>query len=70
MPRELGWVIAVAGFESVKADGVTDAIKIEGFGALHPCAGLNGQLLTASQSRAALSGAIVDPVCSSACWLL
>ncbi len=48
-------LITAAGFEPVKAGGVEDATRIEMFGDLHQYGGLNGQLLTGDQARAALS---------------
>jgi predicted dinucleotide-binding enzyme len=48
-------LITAAGFEPVKAGGVDDATRIEMFGDLHQYGGLNGQLLTGDQARAALS---------------
>jgi predicted dinucleotide-binding enzyme len=48
-------LIAAAGFEPVKAGGVDDAIRIEMFGGLHQYGGLNGQLLTGDQARAAVA---------------
>jgi hypothetical protein len=48
-------LITAAGFEPVKAGGVDDAIRIEMFGGLHQYGGLNGQLLTGDQARAAVA---------------
>jgi predicted dinucleotide-binding enzyme len=53
-------LITVAGFEPVKAGGVDDAIRIEMFGDLHQYGGLNGQLLTGDQARAAVSALRID----------
>lgn len=53
-------LIKAAGFEPVKAGGVDDAIRIEMFGDLHQYGGLNGQLLTGDQARAALSALRID----------
>jgi predicted dinucleotide-binding enzyme len=48
-------LITAAGFEPVKAGGVDDAIRIEMFGGLHQYGGLNGQVLTGDQARAAVA---------------
>ena len=53
-------LITAAGFEPVKAGGVDEAIRIEMFGDLHQYGGLNGQLLTGDQARAALSASRID----------
>lgn len=53
-------LITVAGFEPVKAGGVANAIRIEMFGDLHQYGGLNGQLLTGDQARAALGAVRTD----------
>ncbi|MFD8001778.1 NADPH-dependent F420 reductase [Streptomyces mirabilis] len=49
-------LITVAGFDPVKAGGVSASLRIEVFGDLHPMGGLNGKLLTAAEARAAVAG--------------
>ncbi|MFF3663801.1 NADPH-dependent F420 reductase [Streptomyces olivochromogenes] len=52
----VGRLITAAGFDPVKAGGVSASLRIEVFGDLHPMGGLNGQLLTATEARAAVAG--------------
>jgi predicted dinucleotide-binding enzyme len=48
-------IIAVAGFDPVKAGGLGDAIRIEVFGDLHQFGGLNGSVVDADEARAAVT---------------
>ena len=47
-------LIATAGFDAVKAGGLSDAIRIEVFGDLHQFGGLNGNVVEAEEARAAV----------------
>ncbi len=48
-------LISAAGFDPVKAGGLNQAIRVEGFGDLHQYGGLNGRLLTVAEARALLA---------------
>jgi 8-hydroxy-5-deazaflavin:NADPH oxidoreductase len=50
-------IIATAGFDPVKAGGVSDAIRIEVFGDLHQFGGLNGSVVDVDEARAAVGSA-------------
>src|SRR4029077_18667664 len=49
-------LIAAAGFDPVKANGVRSSARIEMLGDLHEFGGLNGKLLTAREAVEALAG--------------
>jgi 8-hydroxy-5-deazaflavin:NADPH oxidoreductase len=50
-------IIWAAGFDAVKAGGLSDAIPIEVFGDLHQFGGLNGTVVDADQARTAVASA-------------
>jgi 8-hydroxy-5-deazaflavin:NADPH oxidoreductase len=52
-------LISAAGFDPVKVGGLDQTIRIEMFGDLHQFGGLNGELLTVGEARAAVAGAHV-----------
>ena len=55
-------LIAIAGFDPVKAGGVKDAARIEvPNGDLHQHGGLNGKLLDLEQARAAVAAGVAIP---------
>ena len=47
-------LIATAGFDAVKAGGLSDAIRIEVFGDLHQFGGMNGNVVEAEEAQAAV----------------
>ena len=47
-------LIATAGFDAVKAGGLSDAIRIEVFGDLHQFGGMNGNVVDAEEAQAAV----------------
>jgi 8-hydroxy-5-deazaflavin:NADPH oxidoreductase len=49
-------LISAAGFDPVKVGGLDQTIRIEVFGDLHQFGGLNGELLSVGEARAALAG--------------
>jgi 8-hydroxy-5-deazaflavin:NADPH oxidoreductase len=49
-------IISTAGFDPVKAGGLSEAIRIEVFGDLHQFGGLNGGVVDADEARAAVAG--------------
>jgi 8-hydroxy-5-deazaflavin:NADPH oxidoreductase len=54
-------LITAAGFDAVKAGGVSDAIRLEVPGGdLHQNGGLNGKLLDVDEARAAVAGAPIS----------
>ncbi len=50
-------LITAAGFDAVKAGGLSDAIRIEVSGDLHQYGGLNGKVVDADEARAAVAAA-------------
>lgn len=50
-------LITTAGFDAVKAGGLSDAIRIEVSGDLHQYGGLNGDVVDADEARGAIAGA-------------